>query len=185
MKKIIFIYGEPGVGKNTLVKNILNNTDNIRDLLNINTENISVLFGLDGGYRYETKDTRSISVIKGIKEFKNSNYELLLVYGDIKDFSNKFDSTLIRINKEFPDIEKELYFLTMSDLDLLYERLVKSKWFQSNYDENKRRYPRVWLDIAINYIRKTMNRLIEEGYSVKEIDTTNGYNIIDGFSKSK
>ena len=103
MKKIIIIYGEPGVGKNILVKNIMNNTDNIRDLLNINTENISVLFGLDGVYRYETKDTRSISVIKGMKEFKNSNYELLLVYGDIKDFSNKFDSTLIRINKEFPN----------------------------------------------------------------------------------
>ena len=43
MKKIVWIFGQPGSGRKTLVKNILNNNEEVKSLLNLTCSSILAL----------------------------------------------------------------------------------------------------------------------------------------------
>lgn len=166
MKKIIWIFGQHGSGRSTLIKNILENNNNIREELGITADKIAV-----------SSEQPKISLLQNIHDFINSDEEVLLIKGTVKDMEYIYYNNLKQVANNFPELEKELYLLEVEDLDLLYERLTNTEWFKSNLEENMERFPRNWLDIAVKYMNTTINNYTEYGYQVTEIDTTDGYSI--------
>ena len=43
MKKIVLLFGQPGSGRKTLVKNILNNNEEVKSLLNLTYSSVLAL----------------------------------------------------------------------------------------------------------------------------------------------
>ena len=61
-----------------------------------------------------------------------------------------------------------------NSLDVLYDRFKETEWFKKD-SNNLERFPKTWLEIAVNYARSALFSFDGEDYSVYEVDTTDGY----------
>lgn len=180
MKKIIWVFGESGSGRKTLIENILNDKDNIKKELGLENENIMVAKETIEKHNKRIMDTqertqRDKELLNSVEEFANSNNSILLVKGQYSDLEYNYDSVQNKISNNYPDIDKEFYLLEVKDLDLLYERMINQEWFKNSYEENIAKFPRSWISIAVKHLQNRMNECVEKGYQVTEIDTTDGY----------
>ena len=188
MKKIIWIFGEVGSGKKTLVKKIQNNEDNMRERLQIPSDKIIEYDDPLNGSRQSTWDShgeKKARIRREITSFMQSDDDILILMGDHDDIDRIFDNSLIKIATDYPDVEREIIFLEASDLRVQYERVMEEEWFQKDYERNKNRFPRVWLEIANRHLRKTLETYEQYGYKFTEIDTTDGYVIKNNSQKAK
>ena len=181
MRKIIWVFGLPGTGKSELIKNIKDNKDNIRETLNIESNNISYI-DISHDFSnmaddYSETYKRSKLILKRVEEFIDSFNDYLIITGQFIDLKDIAESSLKSLDKTYPNIEKDIIFLDIKDHDLLYERLKQTKWFQSNYERNLTRYPRAWIDVSAKYLRDKVYSNEEDGYKIIEIDTSEGYEI--------
>lgn len=183
MKKIIWIFGLPGTGKSELIKNVHEDKNNLRSILNITSDNISYIdvshdfSKIADEYREVYK--RSKLLINKVEEFLDSTNDFLIISGNFVDIRDITENSIISIDKKYPYIEKEIVFLNIEDHDLLYERIKKTDWFQSNYESCIQRYPRIWVDVAAKYLKDKIYDYKELGYKIIEIDTTEGYEVND------
>ena len=184
MKKIIYIFGEAGTGKKTLIENILINKENIREQLGIETDKITVVrdtIEIFNSGRFEEEneiEKRNRSILKGISKFIQDENEILLIKGNIRDLEEHYKSIIKTIENESKEVEKEIYFLEVKDQEQLYERIINEDWFVKELNKNIYRYPKPWLDISTRHIKNRTYELAEElGYKITEIDTTDGYTV--------
>ena len=181
MKKIIWVFGLPGSGKSELLRDVKEDKNNIRDILNIDSDDISYIdISHDFSnltYDYNESEKRSKLMVKRVTEAVDSNSKYLIISGQFIDLKDVTENTLRSIEKTFPNIEKDIVFLNPSNLDVLYERLKNTDWFKSNYESNLNRFPRAWLDVSVKYLSDKVYSNEDNGYKIIEIDTTEGYNI--------
>ena len=180
MKKIIWVFGEAGSGRKTLIQNILNNNDNIREELGLTDQNITVAKETIEKHDRRIMDThetleRNKELLNSIEQFANSDNDILLVKGQYSDLEHGYSSMQTKITKNHPELDKEFYLLEVKDLDLLYERMINQDWFKNNYKKNIERFPKSWISISVNHLKNEINEYEEQGYKVTEIDTTDGY----------
>lgn len=188
MKKIIWLFGQPGAGRKTFANNIMNNTGDINETLGIDGEKISFVnlpYGKEkamSDYRFFTM--RKDTIYKNISDFANSDNDVIIINGEYVDYENKNNSILNTIAIDFSDIEKQIIILSSSDLDVAYERMKKTEWFKSDYEKNINKFPKEWLAFAVKYMKDSLYNFEGIGYKVYEIDTVNGY-LISNNGKSK
>ena len=181
MKKIVWIFGQPGSGRKTLVKNILNNNEEVKSLLNLTCSSILALDETIkksfSSYEFRNIELRRDYILEAISKFVDSTTELLIIYGVFTDFSDSKYDLLKQIAEDYPDLDKEILFLNPSDIDLYHERLRNTEWFKINEKENLSRFPKDWLRFSTNYMKENLYKYKELGYIITEVDTLDGYKI--------
>lgn len=181
MKKIVLLFGQPGSGRKTLVKNILNNNEEVKSLLNLTYSSVLALDDTNNktfnSYEFRNIELRREYILEAISKFIDSTTELLVIYGEFNDFSdNKYD-LLKQIAEDYPDLDKEILFLNPSDIDLYHKRLKNTEWFKSNEKENLFRFPKDWLRFSTDYMKQNLYEYKKIGYKITEVDTLDGYKI--------
>jgi hypothetical protein len=181
MKKIVWIFGQPGSGRKTLVKNILNNNEEVKSLLNLTYSSVLALDDTNNktfnSYEFRNIELRREYILEAISKFVDSTTELLVVYGEFNDFSDSKFDLLKQIAEDYPDLDKEILFLNPSDIDIYHKRLKNTEWFKSNEKENLFRFPKDWLRFSTNYMKENLYEYKKVGYKITEIDTLDGYKI--------
>lgn len=183
-KKIIWVFGESGTGKKTLIENILSNKDNVRNLFDLNNYNIKAV--LETILSFEEEITQKIdrkkAILKGIDSFLSDTNDILLIKGQIDDLeyeennSNK-QNTFLESIKQCPNIEKEIYLLEIPNTDILYDRMTHKDWWQSNPEYYANWLPRSKWDTKTEEQRNKLLPFLKYGIDLKVIDTTDGYKI--------
>lgn len=186
MKKIIWIFGESATGKKTFIENIMNNSLDILDDLDLSNKRIDIVEKTIEKYVLShdivsIEKSRRQAILEDIKSFvENDNYDVLLLKGQSNDMNERFGNTLKEAAVLYPEIDKEIYLLEVSDMDLLYSRVVNKEWFLVNQQECSKMFPREWLDNAVVKHRGKVYSYIEFGYKITDIDSTNGYKLVNG-----
>ena len=186
MKKIIWLFGQPGSGRKTLIDSIINNSNNVKELLDICGEKISVVdlkYDRDRILDYHITDERDQAINSAINSFCKDDNEVLIIKGEKSDYENKYRNVLNASSVDHLNIEQEIVILCPSDMDVAYERTKNTEWFKANYETYINRFPKVWLDIAVKDMKYSLSCYDELGYTIIELDTTNGYVIVDKRSK--
>ena len=188
MKKIIFVFGLPGAGKNDFINDIINNTNNIRETFNIsNALKVCDDIRLHGSSidTFADRTNRYVAIKEDIDELLESDDEVLLIFGHMHDLEESENAIIKRIVANYPCLEKDIYLLDIPDHNLLYERLVNTDWFKSDIKNNQERFPKAWLDVADNHLRKQVEKQKEYGFNVIEVDATDGFVIREENIKTK
>ena len=180
MKKIIFLFGEAGSGRKTLIEKLLSNQDNIREQFGLEGKKIGVVRETIETYNgrdaaEERKENRGATIRNRIDDFVTSDEDVLLVKGQFSDLDDHYLNPMKYIAKTHPEIEIEFYHLDVPNRILLYERISSQEWFQKNLEKNQKRFPEEWMEIAVNHMKGLMDKYAQAGYSVRKIDTTEGY----------
>lgn len=185
MKKIIWIFGESATGKKTLILDLLKDQNSkIRNILNLSNETISVAQCTIDENNASFDDSsnekiRKISIMKSIDDFISSDKSsILLIKGQCNDMDERYGNTLKECAISYPNIEKEIYLLEVSDMDLLYNRIINKSWFKEDEERYKKLFPREWIDKAVIKHRKQVEEYHKYGFKITTIDSTNNYNII-------
>ena len=186
MKKIIWVFGESATGKKTFIENILNksNVELLSDL-NLVEEKINVVQrtinkNISSFDDKENEKSRHQQIIENISNFiNNSDDTVLLIKGQSNDMDNRYGNTLREVAMLFPEIEKEIYLLEVKDMDLLYNRIQNKDWFKVDFENYSKMFPREWIDGAVIRHREQVYSYQDLGYNITEIDSTNGYKMID------
>ncbi len=180
MKKLIFLFGQPGSGRTTLINNIYDHDVETLDTFDLREKGV---FFIDMPYTYGQISYYAVPINR-IDEYSNCIDEFLSGTGDIIVFKSGFidfqdvnNSLLKKIAEKYPDLEKEILFLNPSDLEVGYERLKNTDWFKNDIDTNKVKYPFDWYRFVINYMREHLFFHEQYGYKVQEVDTMNGYKV--------
>jgi len=186
MKKIIWIFGESATGKKTFIENILKKSDNeLLSDLNLIDEKISVVErtinkNVSSFDDKENEKSRHEIILEEINNFiNNNNYDILLLKGQSNDMDNRYGNTLKEVAMLFPEIEKEIYLLEVKDMDLLYNRIQNKDWFQVDFENYSKIFSREWIDGAVIRHREQVYSYQDLGYNITDIDSTNGYKMID------
>lgn len=182
MKKIIWIFGEPGAGKRTLIDKLYSNSSDVTKFLGIENSNMDfVVLPYDRDSiltDYKALDVRKKTIYRRIKEFSTDTNDVLIIKGEYADHESSENSIITEVATDFPNIEKEILFLNPSDINLLHERLKNTEWFKSDYEKNLTKFPIEWLDFSIEYIRKELINCEQKGYKFYEVDTLDGYTFV-------
>jgi len=186
MKKIIWVFGESATGKKTFIENILNksNVELLSDL-NLVEDKINVVQrtinkNISSFDDKENEKSRHQQIIENISNFiNNSDDTVLLIKGQSNDMDNRYGNTLREVAMLFPEIEKEIYLLEVKDMDLLYNRIQNKDWFKVDFENYSKMFPREWIDGAVIRHREQVYSYQDLGYNITEIDSTNGYKMID------
>lgn len=186
MKKIIWVFGESATGKKTFIENILNksNAELLSDL-NLVEEKINVVQrtinkNVSSFDDKENEKSRHQQIIDNISNFiNNSDDTVLLIKGQSNDMDDRYGNTLREVAILFPEIEKEIYLLEVKDMDLLYNRIQNKDWFKVDFEKYSKIFPREWIDGAVIRHREQVYSYQDLGYNITDIDSTNGYKMID------
>ena len=112
MKKILFLFGQPGSGRKTFIYNVINQDKIVQDSLGIRYRSVSVLDlpydreGLMSDYRALEK--RHDCILRCIEDYLKNDNQLLIVYGEHADYYDFIKNNLRRISK----LGKRSVFLT-------------------------------------------------------------------------
>ena len=182
MKKILFLFGQPGSGRKTFIYNVINQDKIVQDSLGIRYRSVSVLdlpYDREGFMSdYRALEKRHDCILRCIEDYLKNDNQLLIVYGEHADYYDFNKSILRIICEEYPNLEKEAYFLHPDDSILGYERLVNTEWYKKD-DSNKYKYQYEWYTLVMRYMKECLLKYEECGFKLTEIDTTDGYKVIN------
>lgn len=180
MKKVIWVFGESATGKSTLINAILNNENDIKTSLELDSERIDVIkntISLNlNAYDDENHESYRKKIIEEkIKEFLQSDNTVLLIKGQTNDMDDRYGNTLKQFALDYPNLDKEIYLLEVSDLDFHYQRFINKDWFKKDKTRYEKIFPKEWLPSAILNHREIVYSFKKYGFSILNIDSTNGF----------
>ena len=167
MKKIMMIFGGAGCGKHTIINKIKEENVDVMNLLDIADYSYGV-----------TEETDLEKKHNIISQFMNMEMDIMIALGFYQDIEGN-DTFLRRINRDFPNLEKEIIFLNVLDSELLFERFMKTPAIQADYENNSKKYSKEMVQSITDLMKQRLLAYESEGYKVIEIDTTNGYRVIN------
>ncbi len=180
MKKIVWLFGQPGAGRSTIVRELYSNGE-VNEALDLKDQSIcyaDIPYDRNSLYTdFNTLKDRRRDVMVNAELFSQDNYEVLLLRGEFPDYSDAPESTINRIMEVYPEIKQEILLLCPSDLNILLTRMRNTEWFQKNLEQNLRKYPMEWLTFAVKYMREYLTRFEQYGCTLYDVDTTDGYYI--------
>ena len=175
MKKMSWLFGLPGSKKDEFFNGVLNS----EQLKMLNVEDNSILL-LSVPYDYNIKTTcardalsRIDSLRTYIDKFLATDRDVIIINGEYPDLNNDTHCALTKMVDYYPNMEKEIYYFTVSDIDEFYERMKKTEWFINK--EDKYRFPKDWLKFVVPYYKEHLTSYINKGYTYHEIDTLSNY----------
>lgn len=191
MKKIVWIFGESATGKKTFILHALqNNNPVLKQILGVNDNKISVCQCTIDENNASFDDTenekiRRVDILQSIEKFTQlDDCSVLLLKGQCNDMDERYGNTLKECALKYPNIQKEIILLEVSDLDLLYNRIINKDWFKEDEQRYSKMFPRQWIDKAVIKHRNQVMNYEKYGYKITTIDSTNEYRII-GTGRSK
>ncbi|MCH5167250.1 MAG: hypothetical protein J1F35_05085 [Erysipelotrichales bacterium] len=186
MQKIIWVFGESATGKKTLIESLLSDSNSeLSNSLNINGKKIRVIEdtisnNLSSFDDEDNELNRQKCILKEIADFvSQKNDEILLIKGQSNDMDDRYGNTLKQFAISYPDIDKEIFLLEVSDMDLLYERIINKDWFQADFERYSKMFPREWVDKAIQKHHNHVCSYIDYGFKIIIIDSTNGFKVVN------
>lgn len=193
MKKIIWVFGESATGKKTFILNLLNNKNpQLKQMLGIFDNEVSVsqctIDENNASFDDVTNEqNRRTEILKSIENFlQSNNNSTLLLKGQCNDMDERYGNTLKECALKYPNVEKSIVLLEVSDLNLLYNRIINKDWFKEDEERYSKLFPRQWIDNAVIKHRKQVMDYEKYGYKITTIDSTNEYRIIKtGRSKNE
>ncbi len=181
MKKVVWLFGQSGSGRRTLVNNVIHDNKEAKKALDLDYDNIDfVMLPYKTIYAFENHVSlinRKATILSSIEEFSKSNKDVLLIFGEFVDFIKIEVSLLHEAIDNNPDLDNQIFFLNPSDMHVLHERLKAQDWYKENEKENSYRFQFAWLEVAVSYMRDSLNKYKDLGYKVYEVDTLDGYKI--------
>ena len=167
MKKLIMIFGSPGSGKHTIINKLKEGDKDVLQLLDLENHSYTV-----------TEETEKDKKYDLILQFVNMEMDVMITLGFYSDIDG--DDSLIRIIKRtFSFLDIEIVFLNLENSELLYERFKQTPWFQSDYDNNCKKFSKEIIQDTNNQIRSKLCSFENFGCEYIEIDTSDGYRIIN------
>jgi len=184
MKKIVWIFGESATGKKTFVENIISNSNpELLCELGLADKKIDIVKrtidkNLSSFDDLSNEKSRHQIILEEINNFiNNDNFDVLLLKGQSNDMDIRYGNTLREVALLYPEIEKEIYLLEVKDMDLLYNRIQNKDWFKEDFKKYSCMFPREWIDSAVIRHREQVYSFSDFGYTITDIDSTNGYTI--------
>ena len=186
MKKIVWVFGESATGKKTLINTLLKNADielakclDFEDrLIKVVEETISS--NLSSFDDEDNELNRHQGILKKIADFLKSNDgSVLLIKGQTNDMDDRYGNTLREFAEMYPNIDKEILLLEVSNMDLLYERFVNKDWFQVDRERYSKMFPREWIDKAVERHHNQVCSYAEYRFKIKLIDSTDGFKLLN------
>ena len=171
LKKIIWVFGQPGSGRTTFNNKVLNKSKDISMIIDSSMNKCDLI-----NYPYDRDVTlfddellisRQEEIYQRVKKFENDDYDALIINGEFTDFCGKHGDILDMIGNDYPNIDKEI----------LFQRFIQKPWFKKNEEKNRLRYPYSWLLFSSEVFINHLEKFEELGYTFYEIDTTDGYEV--------
>ena len=185
MKQVIWVFGESATGKKTFINYILKQEDNILleklglENKHLGVSNITILPSKEYAKEIANCQKRCEKILKDVTDFlENTETDVLLIKGQHSDIDEEQANTLNLFMQRFPNLERSIYLLKVSDLDLLYQRIIHKDWWQEDPHKYEEIFPRKWLDKSVENHEKMVSDYQKFGFQVTHIDTTNGYQIM-------
>lgn len=185
-KRVIWCFGESATGKETLIKNILKNQDNIQEIfgldgLKIDVIDRTIMSNLSAFDDKNNEIMRQKVILEKLTEFSENACNILLIKGQTNDMDDRFGNTLHTAKEMFLNLEQEIWLLEVSDLDLHYERLLGKDWYCANKDKYEAMgWDKNWLARKVLEHRQKVLKCAKEGFEIKLIDSTKEYKIMKG-----
>ena len=172
--KIVWVIGESATGKATFIKYVVNNPE--CELLRIlgynNSKIIPVIDNEASSYeRIRIKDT----VVDLLN--KETDAVILIKWQAVDSILMQYGDTLRKLAAETPDIPREIILLSVES-DILYSRVQRKSWWNNPNDLDSY-YTQERQDERIMEIKNHVKELSELGFKIIEIDSTDGYKIIE------
>lgn len=180
MKKVIWIFGESATGKLKLINDIVANENNIKLYLGLENEKIDIIkrtieSNLSSFDDKDNEEYRKKTIMKGIETFINNDSTILLIKGQSNDMNDKYGNTLKEFANAYPDLDKEIYLLEVDNIDLHYNRFINKDWFKKDEERYKKIFTKEWLPAAIENHRQVVYSYEKYGFTITDIDSTNGF----------
>ena len=185
MKQVIRVFGESATGKKTFINYLLKQED--KTLLenlglenkHLDVSNITILPSKEYAKEILSYQKRCERIFKDIVNFlENPGTDVLLIKGQHSDIDEEQANTLNLFMQKFPDLERIIYLLKVSNLDLLYQRITHKDWWKEAPQKYAERFPREWLDKSVENHEQMVLSYQKFGFQVTHIDTTHGYQIM-------
>ena len=182
MKKVIWVFGESATGKKTLIEKLLSNNSTIKNELNLQNKKIDVVKTTieETNESFDDKNSeliRNSKILNDIENFMKSDFDILLLKGQVNDMDNRYGNTLKTFAEKYPNLAKEILLLEVEDLDLLYNRIINKSWFKEDEERYSKMFPRSWIDKAVIKHRKQVESYKIYGFNIITIDSTNDFSI--------
>ena len=182
MKQVIWVFGESATGKKTFIEHLLKQNDiGLLEALGLENKTldvskVTILSSQDYAKEVSNYQERCQKILNDVGDFLgNSEKDVLLIKGQRSDIDIKQGNTLNHFMERFSDIERVILLLEVSDLELLYQRIVHKDWWQENPEKYEKLFPRKWLTYSVKDHEKMVLSYEMYGFHVTRIDTTNGY----------
>ena len=108
---------------------------------------------------------------------RQENAVILIKWQATDSLHEKYGNVLRKLAFETPDIPNEIVFLSVTS-SVLYERVQKKPWW-NDPDIPHSYYSQEQMDRSIERMRSHISELLELGFSLTDIDATNGYRLIE------
>lgn len=185
-KKVIWVFGESATGKGTIIEKILNDENNIRKFFNLGEQRIDVidktiqtnLSAFDDG---DNEVKRRQTILNSISSFLTNEDNILLIKGQSNDMDERYGNTLHTSTELFPNLQREIWLLEVSNIDMHYKRLTNKEWYLTNKEKYEQMgWDKKWLARKVLEHRQKVLNYASDGFQIQIIDSTNEYKIMKG-----
>jgi hypothetical protein len=175
LNTIVWVMGESASGKATFMKYAVTNP-NCELMHQLGFNNHKIILIEESKYLGEYKRMIIKDLILNLLE-KESNAVVMIKWQATDSLHQKYGELLRNLTLATPDSSHEIILLSVES-DALYTRLQKKPWW-NDPDDPYAYYSHEQMNQNVERLRRHVLDLTRLGFTLKEIDSTNGYRIIE------
>ena len=178
MNKIVWVFGESASGKETFIRYAVDNPD-CELMQQLGFSNSKLIPIEESMHKGEAKIGSSSSydrikikdVVLDLSQTED-NAVFLIKWQAVDSIHIKYGDALRKLALQTPDTLKQIILLSVES-NTLYSRLPSKYWWKDvNYSQEK-------MNESVTKMRSHIVDLLELGFTVVEINATNGYELLE------